>query len=121
MSVWLTNTVVPAVLAVLGSRINAGRLHFVAKLDPERAAQTGKRWRHWGRVIVARPWPAIFLAGAPLLLLASQAARLDTSVPGGDWLPPAAESVQALHALEQMDRAGLVYSLRVLPEMPADF
>jgi hypothetical protein len=44
-------------------------------------------------VIVARPWLAIFLAGAPLLLLASQAARLDTSVPGGDWLPPAAESV----------------------------
>ena len=83
MSVLLTNAVVPAVLAVLGPRINAGRLPFVAKLDPDRAAQTGKRWRHWGRVIVARPWPAILLAGAPLLLLASQAARLDTSVPEG--------------------------------------
>ena len=120
MSVLLTNTVVPAVLAALGPRINAGRLPFVAKLDPARAAQTGKRWRNWGRVIVARPWPAIFLAGAPLLLLASQAARLDTSVPGGDWLPPAAESVQALHALEQMDRTGIVYSLRVMLELPAD-
>jgi putative drug exporter of the RND superfamily len=120
MSVLLTNTVVPAVLAVLGSRINAGRLPFVAKLDPDRAAQTGQRWRNWGRVIVARPWPAILLAGAPLLLLASQAARLDTSVPGGDWLPPAAESVQALHALEQMDRAGIVYSLRVMLDLPAD-
>jgi putative drug exporter of the RND superfamily len=120
MSVLLTNTVVPAVLAALGPRIHAGRLPFVAKLDPDRAAQTGKRWRGWGRVIVARPWLAIFLAGAPLLLLASQAARLDTSVPGGDWLPLAAESVQALHALEQMDRAGIVYSLRVLLELPAD-
>src|SRR6202050_973303 len=120
MSVWLTNTVVPAVLAVLGSRINAGRLPFVAKLDPDRAAQTGQRWRNWGRVIVARPWPAILLAGAPLLLLASQAARLDTSVPGGDWLPPAAESVHALHTLERMDRAGIVYSLRVILELPTD-
>jgi RND superfamily putative drug exporter len=120
MSVLLTNTVVPAVLAVLGPRINAGRLPFVAKLDPQRAAQTGRRWRQWGKVTVARPWRAIFLAGAPLLLLASQAARLDTSVPGGDWLPPAAESVQALHTLEQMDRAGIVYSLRVMLELPAD-
>jgi RND superfamily putative drug exporter len=120
MSVLLTNTVVPAVLAVLGPRINAGRLPFIARFDSHRAARTGNRWRQWGKVIVAHPWLAIFLAGTPLLLLASQAARLDTSVPTGDWLPPAAESVQALHALEQMDRAGIVYSLRVILELPAD-
>ena len=71
-------------------------------------------------MIVAHPWLAIFLAGAPLLLLASQAARLDTSVPRGDWLPPAAESVHALHTLEQMDRAGIVQSLRVILELPTD-
>ncbi len=105
-------------LAVLGPRINAGRLPFTARLDSDRAARTGNRWRQWGKVIVAHPWVAILLAGAPLLLLASQAARLDTSVPNGDWLPPAAESVQALHALEQMDRAGIVYSLRVILELP---
>ena len=118
MSVLLTVTVVPALLAALGPRINAGRLPFVAKLDPERAAHTGQRWRKWGKTIVAHPWLAILLAGAPLLLLASQAARLDTSVPRGDWLPPAAESVHALHVLEQMDRAGIVYSLRVILELP---
>src|SRR5580658_8160860 len=82
-SVLLANTLVPALLAALGLRINAGRLPFVAKLDPDRAAQTGKRWRDWGKTIVAHSWLAIFLAGTPLLLLASQAARLDTSVPGG--------------------------------------
>ena len=71
-------------------------------------------------MIVAHPWLAIFLAGAPLLLLAWQAARLDTSVPKGDWLPPAAESVHALHTLEHMDRAGIVQSLRVIVELPAD-
>jgi len=69
---------------------------------------------------VANPWLAIFLAGAPLLLLASQAARLRTSVPTGDWLPAAAESVHALHTLEQMDRAGIVQSLRVILELPTD-
>src|SRR3984885_7572056 len=38
MSVLLTNTVAPAVLAVLGPRINAGRLPFTARLDSHRAA-----------------------------------------------------------------------------------
>jgi RND superfamily putative drug exporter len=119
-SLLLTTTLVPAVLGVLGPRINAGHLPFVASLDAPRAARTGNRWRRWGKVIVSHPWLAIFLAGVPLLLLASQAARLDTNVPKGDWLPPTAESVRALHTLGQMDRAGIVYSLRVVLELPTD-
>ncbi len=120
MSVLLANTLVPALLAALGPRINAGRVPFIASWDEHRAARTENRWRRWGKVIVAHPWLAILLAGAPLLLLASQAARLDTSVPRGDWLPSAAESVRALHALERMDRVGMVYSLRVILELPTD-
>jgi RND superfamily putative drug exporter len=108
MSVLLTNTLVPAVLALLGPRIDLGRMPFTPKLDAHRAARTGNRWRQWGKVIVAHPWLALFLAGTPLLLLAWQATRLDTSLPRGDWLPQSAESVHALHTLEQMDRAGVV-------------
>jgi putative drug exporter of the RND superfamily len=120
MSVLLTNTVVPAVLALLGRRINAGRLPFTPKLDSERAARTGVRWRQWGKVIVAHPLLALLLAGTPLLLLAWQATRLDTSLPKGDWLPESAESVHALHSLEQMDRAGVVYSMRIIVDLPSD-
>ncbi len=120
MSVLLANAFVPALLAALGPRINAGRLPIIASFDEHRAARTAERWRRWGHVIVAHPWLAIFLAGAPLLLLASQAARLDTSVPRGDWLPSQAESVRALHTLERMDRVGMVYSLRVILELPTD-
>jgi RND superfamily putative drug exporter len=120
MSLLLANTLVPALLGVLGPRINAGRLPFTAKLDSDHAARAGKRWRRWGKVIVAHPWLAILLAGTPLLLLASQAARLDTSLPRGNWLPPGAESVHALHTLEQMDRGGIVQALRVILELPTD-
>jgi RND superfamily putative drug exporter len=120
ISVLLANTVVPAVLSLLGKHIDAGRLPFTPGLDCNRAARTGKRWRQWGKVIVAHPWLAIVLAGAPLLLLAWQARRLDTSLPRGNWLPQAAESVQGLHTLEQMDRAGVVQSLRVIVELPSD-
>lgn len=120
MSVLLTNTLVPALLALLGRRIDIGRLPFTPELDERRAARVGSRWRKWGRVIVAHPWLALFLAGAPLLLLAWQAKRLDTSLPRGDWLPPAAESVHALHTLRQIDREGVVESLRLVVELPTD-
>ncbi|HEY1987734.1 MAG TPA: MMPL family transporter [Terracidiphilus sp.] len=120
ISVLLTNTLVPALLTLLGPRIDAGRLPFVPMLDANRAARTGNRWRRWGRMIVAHPWSALLLAATPLLLLAWQATRLDTSLPKGNWLPESAESVHALHTLERIDRAGVVYSLRVLVELPKD-
>src|SRR5215469_7393978 len=118
MSVLLTNTLVPAVLAWLGPWINAGRLPFTPALDADRATRTGTRWRRWGKLVIARPWLAIFLAGTPLLLLAWEGRRLDTSVPTGNWLPESTESVHALHTLELMDRAGIVYSLRLIVELP---
>ena len=120
MSVLLANTLVPAVLALLGPRIDVGRMPFTPRLDADRAARTGNRWRRWGNVIVAHPWLALILAGVPLLLLSWQAARLDTNLPRGDWLPKAAESVHAFHTLEQMDRVGIVQSLRVIVELPTN-
>jgi RND superfamily putative drug exporter len=120
ISVLLTNTLVPTVLGLLGPRINIGRLPFSPKLDKHRAECTGVRWRQWGKVIVAHPWLALLLAGTPLLLLAWQVRRLDTSLPRGDWLPPAAESVRALHTLRRMDREGVVESLRIIIDLPTD-
>lgn len=120
ISVLLTNTLVPAVLALLGKRIDLGRLPFRPKLDEHRAARAGHRWRQWGKMIVAHPWLALVLAGTPLLLLAWQARHLDTSIPQGNWLPQTTESVHALSTLQQMDRNGIVESLRVIIELPKD-
>jgi len=120
ISVLLTNTLVPAMLGWLGPRIDCGKLPFTPTLDERRAALTGVRWRRWGRLIVAHPWLALILAGVPLLLLAWQVRRLDTSVPRVNWLPQAAESVDALNTLERMDRSGVVESLRIVVELPED-
>ena len=123
MSVMLCTLVLPWVLGLLGTRINAGKVRL-----PQRwlgrpggiAARPGTRWRRWGGAVTGRPWTALLVAGAPLLLLAWQARRISPGLPPGDWLPAGAESVQALHALEAMDRAGIVQSLRVVLELPPD-
>ena len=120
ISVLLANTLVPAVLSLLGRRIDLGRLPFTPRLDAQWSARTGDRWRRWGRIIVAHPWLALLLAGTPLLLLAWQATRLDTSLPRGNWLPQAAESVHALGTLGKMGRDGVVQSLRIIVELPAE-
>ena len=118
--VLLSVTMVPALLALLGHRIDAGRLPFRPRLDAQWVERTGARWRRWGAVIVAHPWRALFLAGAPLMLLAWQATKLDTSLPRGNWLPQAAESVEALNDLAKMGRDGVVESLRIIVELPSD-
>ena len=120
LSVLLTNTLVPTALALLGRRIDIGRMPFTPKLDAGRLERTGKRWRRWGTVIVAHPWLALALAGTPMLLLAWQVRQLDTSLPRGDWLPATAESVHALHTLEKMGSGGVVESLRIIVELPND-
>ena len=123
MSVLLTNTLVPAVLGLLGKRIELGTLPFLrrrASAEEGSSSRATERWRHWGRIIVAHPWLALVLAGTPLLLLAWQVRYLDTSLPRGDWLPRAAESVNALHTLEGMDRVGVVQSIRLIVELPTD-
>lgn len=119
-SVLLANTLAPAVLAMLGTRLDAGRMPFAGRLCSNDDGPSARRWRSWGRTVVAHPWLALGLASAPLLLLASQAIQLDTSLPRGDWLPAGAESVHALHSLEKMGRAGIVESLRVVLELPAE-
>ena len=119
-SVLLSTTLLPAGLALLGSRIDAGVVPFVRRLNLDFSMHARDRWRRWGGAITSHPWTAIALAGVPLLLLASPAARLDSKLPRGDWLPASAESVQGLHSLDKMGRGGIVQSLRVILELPSD-
>jgi putative drug exporter of the RND superfamily len=123
MSVMLCTCILPWVLGLLGTRINAGRLRLPARWrrTPESlGAKPGARWRQWGSTVTGRPWTALLLAATPLLLLSWQALRISPGFPTGDWLPAEVESVQALHSMQDMDRAGIVQSLRVVLELPAD-
>jgi putative drug exporter of the RND superfamily len=120
LSVILCTFILPWVLGLLGHRINAARVRlpwrrFEARQN-HRAASV--RWVRWGSIITRRPWTAMLVAGAPLLILAFQARRISPGIPDHDSLPAAAESVRALHTLQGMGRSGIVQSLRVILELP---
>ena len=81
----LALTLLPAVLAVLGSRVDAGR--FVRR-DSSHHEHGSARWRKWGDRVVRRPWTALLLGGAPVVLLALQASRMRPDPCVGTGFPP---------------------------------
>jgi len=113
-SVLMAQTLLPAVLAMLGPRVDAGRLRKT------RAASNPMEnlWRRWGRFVISRPWTVLLVASAPVLLLSWQALRLSGDLPRGDWLPPRMEAGVAIHDLARMERSGLVNSIRVVLQLP---
>ena len=113
--VLLSVTLLPALLSLIGRRIDALRIR---RPHPARAASGSEAWRRWGHRVTARPVLALVLASAPLLLLAAQWRRLGTATPLGDWLPKGSESVRAYHQLEAMGRSNLIHSLRVVLDFP---
>jgi RND superfamily putative drug exporter len=120
LSVMLCTFILPWVLGLLGHRIDAARVRLPARRieTRENLCAASERWVRWGSIITRRPWTALLVAGIPLLILAFQARRISPGVPDHDSLPAAAESVKALHTLQDMGRSGIVQSLRVVLELP---
>ncbi len=119
LSVMLCTFILPWVLGLLGHRIDASRVRRAKQFKTrESLCAASERWVRWGSIITRRPWAALLVAGIPLLLLAYQARKISPGVPDHDSLPAAAESVKALHTLQDMGRSGIVQSLRVVLELP---
>jgi RND superfamily putative drug exporter len=108
-------TLLPALLAVLGKRVDTGRLLTRTAAHHEEGS---RRWRRWGHHVVLRRWLALCLGGFPVLLLALQAPRMRTGTVRGDWFPARPESVRAIHRLEDMGRGHVIQTLRVLLDLP---
>src|SRR5271167_2273844 len=58
-SVLLATTLLPAALALLGSRINFGIVPFVRRLNPDASVHERDLWKRWGRRITSHPWTAL--------------------------------------------------------------
>ncbi|MET8625535.1 MMPL family transporter [Kitasatospora sp. NPDC004669] len=96
-------TVLPALLSMLGDRVEKGRLPFLAKLRRPDAARTGGRF--WNAVltpVLGRPLASTVLAGAVLLGLAAPLLTMHTAnltfqqqLPEGNELVAASQKIEA--------------------------
>jgi RND superfamily putative drug exporter len=112
-SALVATTLLPAALSLLGGRIGWGRIR-----RRDASARAARRWRRLGQLVTGHPWTALLAGSLPLLLLATQAARLEIGLPRGNWLPASLESSRALDDLRAMGRGGVINAVRVVIAFP---
>ena len=100
VSVIAALTLLPAVLALLGDRVNALRIPFFGRA----AERAGSEGRFWGAIVdrvMRRPVLSLVLAGGLLLALAVPVLGLDTGTSGAATLPDRFESKQGYLLLRE--------------------
>jgi uncharacterized membrane protein YdfJ with MMPL/SSD domain len=100
VSVIAALTLLPAVLALLGDRVNALRIPFFGRA----AERAGREGRFWGAIVhrvMRRPVVSLVLAAGLLLALAAPVFALDTGTSGAATLPDRFESKQGYLLLRE--------------------
>ncbi len=80
-SVAASVTFMPALLGVLGRRVNS------VPVIPLRAVQASRFWNGWARVLLKRPWVSIVVALALIALVASPIFTMKTQMTSASTLP----------------------------------
>jgi uncharacterized membrane protein YdfJ with MMPL/SSD domain len=100
VSVVAALTLLPAVLSLLGDRVNSGRIPFFGKA----AGQAGREGRFWGAIVhrvMRRPALSLAVAASFLVALALPILALETGSAGPSTLPDRFESKQGYLLLNQ--------------------
>ncbi|MGV2787847.1 MMPL family transporter, partial [Clostridium perfringens] len=120
LSVLAGNTLLPALLGILGPRIETLPL-FPAAYRTLRARQTSGMWRKLSRFVMAHP-VTISIAAIGLLLLAIYPVRhMNIAIPAAEVLPPAYESRYGHDLLIQAYDERELNSIVVAVELPASY
>lgn len=103
-------TLLPAVLVILGVRINKGSLPF---LQPRQSTKTS-RWKRWTHAIMRRPVLFLILTLAALMALASPALDLKLDSPDISTLPADTEVRQGFALMEDSFGIGAANQISVV-------
>jgi RND superfamily putative drug exporter len=115
VSVAAALTLVPALLGLLGDRVNALRIPFLGRVV-DSAGREGRIWSGIARAVMRRPVVSLVAALALLLALAAPVLTLRLSGPGIRSFPDSAPSKQGFLALSREFRVGTVDSVQIAVE-----
>jgi uncharacterized membrane protein YdfJ with MMPL/SSD domain len=101
VSVIAALTLLPAVLGLLGDKVNALRIPFVGRRSVEVSNPEGRFWGAIVRRVLRRPVVSLVLSVGVLVALALPILRLDTGTSGASALPDRFASKQGFLALER--------------------
>ena len=109
VAVTASMTLLPAVLSIMGDRINSLRVRRRGSLE------TGSRfWDRITTVVMGRPVVSLVVSAGILLVAASSFFSIDTGLSGVSTLPEEIESAQAFAVLEQEFAGGLTSPVEIV-------
>jgi RND superfamily putative drug exporter len=114
VSVLLSVTLLPAVLALLGRSIDAPR--GLARKLAWYHAPTG--WERWARTLGKHPWRALLIGLAIAALVTWPLINIQIGLPRAGWFPERTESAAGAHTLDRIGTRGVLQPINVVVEAP---
>ncbi len=106
-------TLLPALLSVLGDRINALRIPFLPRMRLHERASKGA-WSFIVRMVMRQPVISLTVSGALLIAATVPAFTLQSGIAGVSTLPEESERRRAFEILQEDFSAGLVSPVEVV-------
>jgi putative drug exporter of the RND superfamily len=104
-------TVLPAVLSLLGDKVDRPRIPFVHRLSSH---GTGRFWPAVMRVVLAKPLVSLLLAGTAMLAVASPALGMKLGEAGADSLPRSIPIMSTYDAMTSaFPRTGFAHTVAI--------
>ena len=111
-------TLLPAMLSVLGDRVDALRIPFIPRMKLHDRNGGGGLWSLVARAVMRRPIVSLAVAAGLLLAAAIPAFTLRSGVAGVSTLPEDNERRRAFELLQQDFSAGLVSPVEIVVDAP---
>ena len=113
-AVTVTLTLLPALLALIGDRIDRPR--WVAQLSYR--GRSPEAWARWASAIMRHPWLAVAAGLAIIATLSWPARELRIGLPARHWWPQGTESAAGLELLDRMEMGAVAQPIRLTVELP---
>lgn len=121
MSVAASLTLLPAILSLLGDKINAGRIPFIqrghARFDEQ---APGGFWDRLARAVIARPVTAFVLSAGALAAASIPYFSINTGFSGISTLPDSLPAKQAFAVLDREFSGGFIAPAQIVVEGDID-